>query len=143
MAKMPLLGLLLQLPAPPSSGGAVAYIWWVVALLFLVACALIVLLSRKREDVQQTNEKRATAAEGLVKTRDTELGDCRKEVEKLKEDKADVESEYKTLAGINIHELARFWSEKERVEADLAFAQSENRRQAAVIRRYEERDAGK
>lgn len=119
------------------------YVWWAIGLALTVAAALIILLSRKREDVHQTMEKRALGAEGLVKTRDTELGDCKKLLEKALEDKGDVDSEYKALAGINIEKLFRFWQEKERIEADLEMAQSEVRRLKVVLKRYEEQEAGK
>jgi hypothetical protein len=135
----PTLLLLWQIPNPPNNAPAgIALLWWVVILLLVIAGGLVIILVQRKTRIEKVVETRATAAEGLVRTRDAELVDERRALAKVREELADAESELKALAGINITELFKFWEQKERIETELAEAQSQIRRLQGVIRKYEE-----
>lgn len=130
--------LLQSLPNPPDSPQVVQWVWWVIIILLGLGIALIILLSKKREDVQVTNEKRATAAESLVKVRDTELLDCNKGKERLLAENTDLESENKVLVGIKISELMKFWENKAQIEEEIETLKSQLRVTKATLKKWED-----
>ena len=132
-----ILGLA-QFTPPPNAPPSYQWVFWVIGILFVTVCALIVLLSRKREDVQVTNEKRASAAEGLVKTRDLEIADLKRQVEALTHKNEDLNSENRVIGGIKISELAKFWEEKEKFETEFELTKHELRKSQATLKRIED-----
>jgi dynactin complex subunit len=135
---MTTLTLLQSVPTPPDSPQVVQWVWWVIIVLLGLGIALIILLSKKREDVQVTNEKRAIAAESLVKVRDTELADCAKGKERLLTEVGDLESENKVLVGIKISELMKFWENKTQIEEEIETLKSQLRVTRATLKKWED-----
>jgi hypothetical protein len=132
----------LQLPTSPPSGSSATlqWLWIVVVILFLVCAALIILMSRGREEVQVTNEKRASAAEALVKTRDTQITELNQKITALTQDGKEMDSENKVLSGIIVSDLVKFWEQKAQFEEDFELAKSELRRARKLIERLEGQD---
>jgi len=136
--QLTLILALFQLPNPPSGAPSwVAHIWWVVLLLFLAVAGIITLLVTRQGKVEATQEKRAIAAEGLVKTRDAEKAQLEKELAKAQENCNEVEAEWKTLVGVDIDKLMKFWAEKERIEGEIEFLKSQLRAKEAALAKYE------
>jgi hypothetical protein len=121
----------------------VAQIWWLVLLLFLIVAGLITILVTRQGKVETIQEKRASAAEGLAKTRADEKAALEKELAKAREDCEEIDSEHKVLVGITIEKLMRFWAQKERIEEELELAQSRIRILEGANKRLQEELANK
>lgn len=124
-------------PAPPGSPDWVTWVWWIVVALLIIAAGCIVFLSLKRKEAQAADEKRASAAEALIKVRDIELSDEKKLNAKLTLELADQEAENRVLSGINVRELMAFWKKKTLIEEDLDLTKSELRRVNRTLERIE------
>jgi len=121
--------ILAQIPNPPGNAPPqIAFLWWVILLLLAAAAGLIYLFTRRQERSEVVNEKRASAAEGLLKTRDIELADAQKAREKALEELGDTEAELRALSGVTIQKLLEFWAVKEKIEGENTFLKSEVRR---------------
>lgn len=109
--------------------------WWsgvtiVYAALGIIVAGLISLvtfLSLNRKEIQQTDKERATSAEGLVKTRDIQISDLEKKVGRQGEELEDLTAEHRTLIGIDIDLLFKYWAIREHEIADKERVLSENR----------------
>lgn len=84
-----------------------------LGLIILVGAAIIVLLARRKETVSGLQLERATASEALVKTRDIQIEDCRKECEECKEELEDTTAELRGQMAINVSELMRYWQKRD------------------------------
>lgn len=85
----------------------------------LVAGAFVVLSLRKQEGSSLLQVERATAAEGLAKTREIEILTINAKKALLEEELEGVTAEHRALAGIKIGELMEFWVQKEDMEAKI------------------------
>lgn len=108
-------------------------LYGVIGILLAVGLGALLLLSKKRQQTDEINEKRATASDALVKVRDTRIIDLEKELDRHKdelnshkEELEDVTSEYRTLMGIKLDELFKFWATKQDREAHWANVEDEN-----------------
>lgn len=109
----------------------------VLGIVGLITAGLIILLSKRKEDLHLTETKRADANANLVKTRDQELQDSKKQGQEYKEELDTITVEYRTLAGINLKELFEFWERKEEFEGQHEILKSEHRRLLLVLEHYE------
>lgn len=112
-------------------------------LLFLIVAGLITILVTWKGKVETIQEKRATAAEGLAKTRADEKAQLETALARAREDCEEIDSEHKVLVGITIEKLMRFWAEKERIEGELELAQTRVRVLEGVVKRLQEELASK
>lgn len=88
-------------------------LWVLLGIVVIVAMATIVLLSKRKEETLSIETKRADASTNLVRIRDTEIDDLKKQICELESELADIKSEYKTLVGINIKVLMDYWQVRE------------------------------
>lgn len=92
-----------------------------------VLISLVTFLSLNRKEIQQTDRERATSSEGLVKTRDIQILDLEKKCRKQAEELEDLTAEHRTLIGINLDLLFKYWAVREHEIADKERVISENR----------------
>lgn len=108
--------------------------WWaginavygVLLILIAAAIGVIILLSTRRRETDTINEKRAVASDALVKVRDIRIIDLEKEVKDHKEELEETTSELRTITGIKMDELFKFWATKSDKEAHWANIEDEN-----------------
>lgn len=133
-----LLLALLQVPnPPPGAPSGIVFVWYVVLVVLVIAAGLIFLLVKRKERVEGITERRASALDGLLKTRDVEAGELRKAREKALEDLSEVESELRVAQGIKMSELAAFWAEKVQIEIELEALRSQVRTLKGTLAKWE------
>lgn len=102
-------------------------VWAVLTILLLIAGAAIILMSTARKEVQQSTRELATSNADLVKTRDAQIADLTKKLEKQGIELEDVTSEYRALAGITIKILMDYWATREHEIAEKQSVMQDNR----------------
>lgn len=105
-------------------------------LAIVVGAAVLVILARGKTDVSQLEVARANAAEGLVKLRDTEIEQLKKEVAEAESELESLTAEHRALAGIIIGQLLQHWADKEQLEANLL----DLKRQVRVLEKRKDGD---
>lgn len=129
---------LLQVPnPPPGAPSSIAFVWYVVLVVLAIAAGLIFLLVKRKERVEGITEKRASALDGLLKTRDVEIAEKSKAHEKVLEDLSEVEAELKVATGIKMSELAAFWAQKAQIEIELEALRSQVRGLQGILAKWE------
>jgi cell division protein FtsL len=103
-------------------------VWWFLGVLVTAALAVLGLMAKNRKEIYSTQKEVSAANKQLVNTRDVELADCREDLEETKKNCERVSSEYKTVVGLKIEELLKFWERKEEREAHWENVEAENRR---------------
>lgn len=91
--------------------------------LILIGGSIIIILARRRDTIDDVQKKRNEANEGLIKVRDTELSDCKKQCEKCNEELEDITAEHRTLVGLKVTELLGHWADREDLLARLEKAE--------------------
>lgn len=95
------------------------FIIGIFVFIVLLGGYLVVYYVRRPSEISALQLDRATAAEALVKTRDSEIVRLKEQIDELKEDLESIGTEHKTLIGISIGELMAFWATKEEIEAKV------------------------
>lgn len=88
-------------------------------LLTMIGGTIVVLLLRAKTEVGTIQLDRANAAEALVKTKDAVILGLEAKIEELEEELESVTAEHRTIVGITIADLMKFWAQKESIEAQI------------------------
>lgn len=117
--------------SPPLISGF-QFLMGLLGFIILVGGAIIALLATRKNTVSSIQIQRAEASEALVKTRDTELGDCKIKLTKVNDELEDVTVELRGQMGINVGQLMSYW---ERRTQELAKTESLEQRNAVLEQR--------
>lgn len=103
----------------------------VVIFVMMVVGAILIIISTRRKETYETETKRADANKGLAETFERKLEVLQKDKNRTDEELEGVTAEYRTLVGIDVAQLMKFWAIKEEIEARNADLEAEIR----VLRR--------
>ena len=131
------------IPTPPGFV-PISTLVYIVAGILLVMGAGLIIFSKRKDLVHTTETKRADSNEKLIKTVETEKQYVERERDKAiserdraREDIDSIKREYKSLVGIDINMLMKFWEQKQQIEAHTEKIEAENRRLKIRLEDYE------
>jgi hypothetical protein len=112
--------------SPPLISGF-QFLMALLGFIVLVGGAIVVLLATRKNTVSSVQILRAEASEALVKTRDTEIVDCKKKLETVSEELEDVTVELRGQMGINVGQLMTYWEKRTQELARMENLEQQNR----------------
>ena len=86
------------------------------------------MLARRKNDLDDLQKRRNEVSDGLLKLRDAEILDCKKQIEALNEELEDVTSEHRALVALKMDELLNHWADKEKDARAYALLEVEVKR---------------